>query len=502
MPLHLSLPQAAPGETRRFELAPEQVPAWLGTLPKEDPVKSGRLMLDQLVPLNRIRVRITLRQDVTEGILGYAEHLLPRLDAALASGTLPLSIQGRNAAGIAEELLTELAYSYKLLLVEQSRRLFGFASSGRALLPVIRAIQMLAQRLKLGYRMYATNPKAVWHELHELYQFALRRGLANRSLVDGGETPMSVYRGVLLLSFAEPLKLMQGDLDRVAAWLDRFGNQATLGPAGQQKSGQGLFLIKAQRDVPGYALSKRHHPVPQSHDLLLNTLPLAEHLLDQLARLSAGETAASLSLPAEADDPAFRDLMGRLVKHWGAVPNRRFTRLRTHARVEVCVGIGGIWEFLNSRGAAKAGNGEWMVTNESPRGFALMHVKGPIEPIRVGEVVGLRTRESHTCHICVVRWVLSDNPEHLELGLEELAPTARPVSIRKTRGAPQEAERVLLLPEVPSLNQAPAILAPLFPLDSTCELSLGDLQSKLRVRATRLLERTVSVQLVQFSAVS
>ena len=502
MPLHLSLPQAAPGETRRFELAPEQVPGWLASLPNEDPVKAGRLMLDQLVPLNRSRVRITLRQDVTEGVLGYAEHLLPRLDAALASGTLPLSAQGRNAAGIAEELLTELAYSYKLLLVEQSRRLFGFASSGRALLPVLRAIQMLAQRLKLGYRMYATNPKAVWHELHELYQFALRRGLANRSLVDGGETPMSVYRGALLLAFAEPLKLMQGDLDRVAAWLDRFGNQATLGPAGQHKSGQGLFLIKAQRDVPGYALSKRHHPVPQSHDLVLNTLPLAEHLLDQLARLSAGETAASLSLPAEADDPAFRDLMGRLVKHWGAVPNRRFTRLRTHARVEVCVGIRGIWEFLNSRGAAKAGNGEWMVTNESPRGFALMHVKGPIESIRVGEVVGLRTRESHTCHICVVRWVLSDNPEHLELGLEELAPTARPVSIRKTRGAPQEAERVLLLPEVPSLNQAPAILAPLFPLDSTCELSLGDLQSKLRVRATRLLERTVSVQLVQFSAVS
>jgi hypothetical protein len=350
--------------------------------------------------------------------------------------------------------------------------------------------------------MYATNPKSVWSELHELYQFGLRRGLANRSLVEGGETPLSVYRGALLLAFAEPLKLMQGDLDRVAAWLERFGHQAALAPAGQQKSGQGLFLIKAQRDVPGYALSKRHHPVPQPHDLLLNTLPLAEHLLDQLARLSAGETAAAVGLPEDAADAAFRDLMGRLVKHWGAVPNRRFTRLRTHARVEVCVGIRGIWEFLNSRGTTKPGAGEWMVTNESPRGFALMHVKGPIEPIRVGEVLGLRTRDSHTCHICVVRWVLSDNPEHLELGLEELAPTARPVSIRKTRGTSQESQHVLLLPEVPSLNQAPAILAPLFPLDSTCELSLGDLQSKLRVRATRLLERTVSVQLVQFSAVS
>ena len=502
MPLHLSLPQAPEGEPPRSELSPEQVPGWLASLPKDDPLGAGRMLLEQLVPFNRSRVRITLRQDVTEGVLGYVELLVPRLDAALASGTLPLSMSSRNAAALAEDLLTELAYSYKLLLVEQSRRLFGFASSGRALLPVVRAMQMLAERLKLGYRMYATNPKAVWLELHELYQFALRRGLAGRALEDGGETPLSVYRSALLVAFSEPLKLMQGDLDRVLGWLERFGHLANIGAAGQQKSGQGLFLIKSQRDVPGYALSKRHHPLPQGHDQLLNTLPLAEILLDQMARLSAGEAPESLGLTADAADPAFRDLMGRLVKHWGAVPNRRFTRLRTHARVEICVGIRGIWEFLNSRGAARATMGEWMVTNESPRGFALMHVKGSMESIRVGEVIGLRTRDSQTCHICVVRWVLSDNPEHLELGLEELAPTARAVSIRKTRGASQDTEHVLLLPEVPSLNQAPAILAPLFPLDTTCELSLGDLQSKLRVRATRLLERTVSVQLVQFSAVS
>ncbi len=502
MPLHLSLPQATDGETKRFELAPEQVAGWLATLPAADPLATGRLIVEQLVPLNRCRVRITLRQEVTESLLAYCEQLLPRLDAALASGTLPLSLQTRNAAALAEDLMTELAFSYKLLLVEQSRRLFGFASSGRALLPVVRAMQMLARRLMLGYRMYATNPKAVWQEMHELYQFALRRGLANRPLVDHGDTPLSIYRRALLAAFAEPLKLMPGDLDRVLAWLDLCAEHAALAPAGQQKGGQGLFLIKSQRDVPGYSLSKRHHPVPQSHDLLLNTLPLAETLLDQLARLAANEPSESLGLPVAANDPAFRDLMGRLVKHWGAVPNRRFTRLRTHARVEICVGIRGIWEFLNSRGVARQPSGEWMVTNESPRGFALMHVKGAIEPIRVGEVVGLRTRDSYTCHICVVRWVLSDNPEHLELGLEELAPTARPVSIRKTRSPTQEAERVLLLPEVPSLNQAPAILAPLVALDSTCELSLGDLQSKLRVRATRLLERTVSVQLIQFNAVS
>jgi hypothetical protein len=500
MPLHLSLPPSGSHEAEPYVRTSEEVEAWLATLADSPPLDAARALVNALVSLNRARVRITLRQDVTELVRACADRLLPQLRESLSAATVPLSSGSRSAAAVADDLLTELAYSYKLLLVEQSRRLFGFASSGRALLPVLRALEMLARRLEIGYRTYATNPKGVWSELHELYQFGLRRGLATRALDHGGATPLAVYRGALLLAYAEPLKLMQGDLDRVIGWIERFGDRATLGPSQQTKGAQGLFLIKAQRDVPGYALSKRHHPMPQPNDVVLNTLPLAELLLDQVARLAAGETIDALGL-AEGGD-AFRDLMGRLVKHWGAVPNRRFTRLRTHARVEIRVGIRGIWDFLNRGGAARGSAGEWMVTNESPRGFALMHVSGPIESIRVGEVIGLRTHDSETCHICVVRWVLSDNPEHLELGLEELAPTARPVSIRKSREEDAPGEPVLLLPEVPSLNQAPALLAPLVPLDQTCELNLGELQSKLRVRATRLLERTVSVQLVQFSAVA
>ncbi|MCX7892398.1 MAG: hypothetical protein N2544_08555 [Burkholderiales bacterium] len=503
MSLQLSLPPTGAGKVRPFDLAPEAIPAWLARLPDDDAPAAGRALLEELERLNGTRMRAATRQDAAELFLARANRILPALDGRLARATLPLSTDSRSAAAIAEELLVQLAYSYKLLLVEQGRRLFGFASSGRALVPVVRAMQLLARRLQVGYRMYASNPKGVWSELHELYHFASRRGLAGKALPGETDTPASIYRNALLVAFSDPLKMMQGDLDRLNAYLERFGDLASLSPAGQQRPGQGLFLIKPQRDLPGYALAKRHHPMPQGHDLILNTLPLAERLLDQLAKLAAGERAPTMGLPEDGDEPAFRDLMGRLVKHWGAVPNRRFTRLRTHARVEISVGLRGIWEFLERQGKPAPDGGEWLVTNESPRGFALLHLSGPIEPIRVGEVVGIRTRDSRTCHVCVVRWVLADKPDHLELGLEEIAPTARPVSIRKARDAESEpAEPVLLLPEVPSLNQAPALLAPLVPLDSTCELNLGELQSKLRVRATRLLERTVSVQVVQFSAVT
>ena len=273
MALHLSLPKTGEGQRGQFSLTAEQIADWLRELPDNDPVERGRQILARLAEMNRSRVRVTLRQDITEQIRARVFALLPELDLSLASGTLPLSNSSRSAAGMVEELVTELAYSYKLLLVEQARRLFGLASSGRAVLPVVRAMQLLARRLTLGYRVYATNAKGVWLELHELYQFALRRGLANRALPNETDTPLSVYRDALLIAFAEPLKLMQGDLDRVAAWLGRFGSLANVSSAGQTRSGQGVFLVKPQRDVPGYALAKRHHPVPHGHDLLLSTLP-------------------------------------------------------------------------------------------------------------------------------------------------------------------------------------------------------------------------------------
>jgi hypothetical protein len=444
-------------------------------------------------------MRITLRQEVAEVVREHADLVLPRLEAILAAAPVPLSATARDAALVGDELLAELGSSYKLLIVEQARRLFGLASSGRALLPVVRAMQYLARRLALGYRAYATNPKAVWSELHELQHFAARRALSTRALPGEQATPSVLYRSALLVAFAEPLQLLQGDVDRVQRYVERYGDLARLAPPSQSRTGTGTFLVKPQRDVPGYALGKRNAPSPHAHDLVLDTQPLAEKLLAQLARLAAGEPFTETVLPAEGDEDAFRDLLARLVKHWGSVPSRRFTRLRTQARVELAVGLRGIRDYLEHAGPPGAG-GEWLVTNESPRGFALLHVAGPVEPIRVGEVVGLRPHDTESCHVCVVRWVLSDNPEHVELGLEEIAPSARPGSVRSARGDRTE-QPVLLLPEVPALNQAPALLAPLAALEITSELNLGELQSRLRVKATRLVERTVNAKVVQFSAV-
>jgi hypothetical protein len=500
MSLQLSVPRAEGTREEQKEPDPQGLREELRALSQDDPIAVAKVLHTRLYAANRQRLRITLRQELAELVREHADLVLPLLEAILVQAPVPLSASAREAALAGDELLTELGFSYKLLIVEQARRLFGLASSGRALLPVVRAMQYLARRLALGYRAYATNPKAVWSELHELQHFASRRALATRALPGEQATPLVIYRSALLLAFAEPLQLLQGDVDRVLRYVERYGDLARLAPPSQSRTGTATFLVKPQRDVPGYALGKRHAPSPHPHDLVLDTQPLAETLLAQLARLTAGEPFAETVMPAPGDEDGFRDLIARLVKHWGSVPSRRFTRLRTHARVDVAFGLGGICDYLEQTSTPAAG-GEWLVTNESPRGFALLHAAGPVAPIRVGEVVGLRPHETESCHVCVVRWVLSDNPEHVELGLEEIAPSAQPGRVRNARGDRRE-QRVLLLPEVPALNQSPALLAPLDALEITSELSLRELQSRLRVKATRLVERTLSAKVVQFNAVA
>lgn len=504
MSLHLSLPPAGERDDARPEPDPLQIAAWVDGLRGIEPLMAAHQLIDVLRPMNRMRMRVALRQEVAELITPFALPLVDELSRMLESATVPLGTRVRSAADLADTLLVELGYAYKTLLMEQSRRLFGLASSGRAQIPVVRAMQMLAERLTLSYRMYATPPKGVWLELHTLYHFALRRGFAQRDIDAVGATPADIYRQALLLAFAEPLKLMRGELDIARNWIERYSNLSGLAPVNGTRNGQhGAFLVKTQRDLPGYSLAKRHQSAIQAHDSVLSTQALAELLRGQATRLDEGETPAQIGLPNAPDQAGVADLLRRLARQWDRAPARRHERLRTHARVDVHLGISGIWQFLNAPQRDRVQASEWIVTNESAGGFALVHDKGEVEPIRVGDVVGIRPHRDDNCRVCVVRWVLSDHPGHIELGVEEMAPAARAVSIRKLRDeAQRNPEPVLLLPEVPALNQASAILAPLVPLDTTCELNLGELQSRVRVKATELLERTVSVQLLQFSAVS
>lgn len=122
--------------------------------------------------------------------------------------------------------------------------------------------------------------------------------------------------------------------------------------------------------------------------------------------------------------------------------------------------------------------------------------------MRIGKIVGIFSPATPGCHICVIRWALSNHAEHVEIGLEELSAAARPAMVR-TLSDRAPGEPALLFSDAHASQDNPIVLTGVRrPLDEACELSIGELNAKLTLSPGRIVQRLATTQLVQFSLVS
>jgi hypothetical protein len=143
----------------------------------------------------------------------------------------------------------------------------------------------------------------------------------------------------------------------------------------------------------------------------------------------------------------------------------------------------------------------WVVTNESPGGYAIMQLQGRGAGLVAGVAVALRRNTQEPWNLCVVRWIRSDSTEHIEIGLQMVSRGAIPVQIG-FRGTekPQSMVRALVLPVLPALRQHQAILAPAGTYASRRFTLVSDIE-RVYVAQCRLLTldlQTSSIELFQF----
>ena len=119
----------------------------------------------------------------------------------------------------------------------------------------------------------------------------------------------------------------------------------------------------------------------------------------------------------------------------------------------------------------------------------------------MGEIVGLKPEKLPDWNVGVVRWVKSDNPAHIELGVQMLAPKAIAAAIKPTITAADAAFLpALILPEMPILKQPAALVAPHGSFQEMREFRLDQGGIVSTIRATKLLEQTNSFEVFTFSA--
>ncbi|HET7775459.1 MAG TPA: hypothetical protein VFK74_03765, partial [Azospira sp.] len=310
------------------------------------------------------------------------------------------------------------------------------------------------------------------------------------------------YAHALLLACAQPASFNARELEFIDAIAEHQGHRLEFLNATDERH-RGLFWIDPKRDTPAVALARRLPP-PETQVLWFSCDQLAHALQQQLQALeSETRSPANLDLPEFAGTLAGRSVLRRLIRFWGNPAKRRFPRRRQSYRVTLHAGLEPLASLLRGPALDSDEGSVWMITNESPEGYALMHLSGTAEHLEVGDVVALKP-ENHPpgrggWQACIVRWALSENPEHLEIGLQILSPKALPATIALPGDNASAHPHVLILPAIPGVRQADALVTPsgLLPTDQGRFVLLveRDNLEVREVRATSLDEQTGRVEI-------
>lgn len=430
-------------------------------------------------------------------LYGHAAKITTTQFPALHEVTLPVSRRTRQLVRAIQDSLEILAQEY----LETFSAPFSTDVAQPSLDRLRPATQCLSWHLTISHLVAAPTTPGIWQLLHASFRIARGLGVEKLAPSQGGSPVEHIYVCSLLLSVVQPASFTSLELEFIGRYIEHCADGVNLS-AETPSSRRGVFWIDPERDAPPNALNRRPPP-PDTPVLYFTCDSIAHRAEKHLTALESGRSPAELGLPEFAGTLAGRGVLKRLGGFWGRPAKRRFPRRRQSYRADLCAGFDQLLEILNTPNPIAPATSEWMITNESPDGYAMMHVAGATEHLRIGDIVALHPRRKelpgeYAWQICMVRWALSENPEHIELGLQVLSTKGIPATLalphRKTKGRAS----ALLLPKAPPLRPSQALVVPTGTVDKDEERFIVVTQQEniavLELRATYLDERTSCVE--------
>ena len=520
MVLALSTPGGTQSLPKDIETNPKKARAWIESLPLTKTVESVRVVTDNIRALNRAKLPADERVELLEIYRHVIAVLLDELDAVYAYSVLPMPQKQLEAFTLAQDLLIECAYSYKLLLLEKTGKLIMFNAKKHLPLPLYRAMSYLSGLMLQSYKTYHPILPGLWQDFHSLYLFAIEQNLRDEIVdADSKQSIGELYIASLLLSLADPYRLMHKEVERVVQILSQNRGLAVIRDNADGLDPQRLIVVALDSDQPPKILVQATRPTGQVLRLV-DTGRLVGRLQE---RVKASYSAANSAQSHATHD--LNDLMERLVQLWGDPPKRQFRRNPAETGVALCSGIKGIAYFAelaaneNPEADAAAiregrtipllkipqdpmsqliGVEEWQVLNQSASGLRMHRDSGGNVGITVGEVVGVRFVGGQAWNVGVVRWLTLLEGDALEFGLELISPAAISITIAPTITSGVKPMPALLIAPLTGDVGTNSIMASSETFADLREYEVVDHGDIRLVRATTLIERTSRFDLFQF----
>ena len=478
---------------------------WLALAHGRQGSDDAEQLLAHLILLREAAIPTAQRIKILDLVYREIERMVFSEIPKLLEVSLPVTRKTRQRVRLLQDLLEALSQEYFNSLAE----LFDPQGNGASLAPqttLAMIAQCLSWHIRISHLIAAPHSIGIWQKMHSAFSSGRRLGIDNLAPARDMPTLQAIYTSTLLTAIAQPASFSARELEFIVALTENGLMPVEISEAPPADSCC-LFWVDLERDFPAHALVRRLPPgsIPI---LFLSGDGAAHKSRELLSALEKGTPAASLGLPEFANTRAGQGVLRRLKNLWGHPTKRKFPRRRQSYRVKLCFGLDQLWHLIREPGVANEAS-EWMVTNESPDGYALMHMSGQTSNTRVGDIVavqsmGERSEKESPWHVCIVRWALSENPEHVELGLQQLASHAIAAELARPLELDSKHIAALILPEMPPFRPHAEVVVQtgMLPVDARKFLLLIEKENlEIReVRPTQLTEQTTSIEIFSVEA--
>ncbi|MCL2589557.1 MAG: hypothetical protein FWD67_01445 [Betaproteobacteria bacterium] len=385
-------------------------------------------------------IPVSQRQDILGSLCQRANDVCGRFRPGFLACPLPVSNELYAKTFNLIESLLGLSSQLRALYDDMRHRKLlsrqaGLAESCNYALGVLSEIYLLSALLG------AVVPSGLWQRIHDVWISSGQYELLKDDTAEPQPSKVNLlYRRLLTMSVSQMESLTLREQQWLFDYLETVGGDLVLAcvPLPPEMSShwfdpnQDMSPVACVRRMPEKGVEAVYFSMEEIvHRIDVQILWLEKGLLDlDVGARKSGDSEileiGSAILPLGLTPVEILSLLRRLREQWSAVPERVETRTRQHYMVQVCVGLRNVWAIGRNAPVAAA---EWTVYNESPGGYAILCVGGVHRSLSAGAIVALRREASQEWTVCMVRWVRTDTPQQVELGLQALGNGFTPVLI-------------------------------------------------------------------------
>jgi|APLak6261699311_1056244.scaffolds.fasta_scaffold00806_2 hypothetical protein len=486
------------------EIRPPKIIEFTKSISHMDTFHAATRLLEELKTLNRQKTEASLRIQALELYRKVTHELTHDLEEVYGNTPVPMPLEAKNHAALAEAIWLETGYGYKRALVDLKQKLINFQENKQHSLVMLRIIEALKNEALVNYLTYQLPSDSLWSDLHKVYFHALQLSLEDVEVPDyvnslHSKTINQVYSQMLLMNLANPQRLSKASIRKMSHYVGSLAKFAQLHGMGLIENPMGVFLIELDSKKPPVPYLKNRNTPNVETDILFVTVEVARHIHQQLKYIQDAKAQSNEPLPTAALEVVDEELLKHLIKYFGVSASRAFSRHEKNQSAELAIGLeAASILFRSTKRAKEETRSYWEIMNISPDGYAIKTTDLDNLKILVGELVSIKENEHSAWVVGYIVWLVTKS-QQIEAGVKLLAPNAKSVTIKPE--SQNETLNALLLPPIPALQQPVSLIAEYGYIQAHTIVEMKEANKKSKLKINQLVERTACFDRFEYSLI-